>query len=124
MTWHSVDEEWRLKSVLIAVLVIGLASKSAEELCCIMKDIIHKNSVIGLNCTRVPAIKSDNKVSVLLSRDLLTNFVGSVHYIVHTTALAATDVFVDGSLWQLYLNQVSKVTTYFNQHKKVSVLLL
>lgn len=124
MTWHFIDDNWRMKSIPIAMLNTGTASKSAEQLRSIMEEIIRDNSIIGADCIRVHAVTSDNEAAVALSCDLLTNFVGSVRCVVHTIALAVNDVFKDGTPWQLYMEHVNKVTTYFNQHKKATILLM
>lgn len=45
ITWHFVDDNWRLKSVLIGTLNTGEASKSTEQLCYIVGEVM-KNYVI------------------------------------------------------------------------------
>lgn len=124
MTWHLIEDNWRMKSIPVAMLNTGTASKSAEQLHSIMEEIIGDNIIIGADCIRVHAVTSDNEAAVAMSCDLLTNFVGSVRCVVHTIALAVNDVFEDGTPWQLYMDHVNRVTTYFNQHKKATILLL
>ena len=73
MTWHFIDDQWRMKSVPVSLLNTWTASKSAEQLRSIMNEIISDNSVIGSDKIKVHAVTSDNEATVANSYDLLTN---------------------------------------------------
>ena len=123
VTWHFVDNAWRLRSIPIAMLNTGAASKSGEQLRCIVTEVLKESEIVGSETIRMHTVTSDNEPAVKLACDLLTNYVGSVRCVVHSLALCVNDVFKEGRPWQKYLDHVNKVTTYFNFHSKANVLL-
>lgn len=123
VTWHFVDDDWRLRCIPISALNTGTASKSGEQLRCIVNEIMSESEIIGSDAIRIHTVTSDNEASVKLACDLLTNYVGSVRCVVHTLALCVNGVFEAGKPWQNYLNHVNKVTKYFNYHSKAAILL-
>ena len=123
MTWHFIDEAWKLKCLPIAALDTGTACKSSEQLRAIVEEILKESSVVGSDRITVHTITSDNEPSMARAVDLLTNYVGSVRCIVHTLALCVNDVFQPDSPWQKYMDHVNRVTSYFNYHPKAVQLL-
>lgn len=124
ITWKFNDDAWRLKCIPVCMLNTGTASKSGEQVCSIVTEVLKQNLVIGSEKISIHTITSDNEASVALACDLLTNYVGSVRCVVHTLALCVNDVFTDGTTWQTYMDHVNKVTSYFNYHAKSNVLFI
>ena len=123
ITWHFIDDSWRLCSIPITTLNTGTASKSAEQLRSIVDCVLRNSVIIGSEKISIHTITSDNEPSVALGVDLLTNYVGSVRCVVHTLALCVNDVFTDDAPWQRYMDVVNNVTKYFNYHGKAAALL-
>lgn len=123
ITWHFIDDSWRLCSIPITTLNTGTASKSAEQLRSIVDCVLKNSTIIGSDKISIHTITSDNEPSVALGVDLLTNYVGSVRCVVHTLALCVNDVFSDDAPWQRYMDVVNNVTKYFNYHGKAYSLL-
>lgn len=87
MTWHFTDDTCNLHNVPACALNTGTASKSSEQLRCIVQEQLKESMIIGSSKIRVHTITSDNQAAVALAVDLLTNYVGSVRCVVHTIAL-------------------------------------
>lgn len=112
-----------MNCVPIATLNMGMVSKTGQQLRCIIQEILEQNTIVGSDDVRVHTATNDNEASTALAVDLLTNFVGSVRCVVHTLALAVSDVFETGTVWKKHFDHVNKVTTYCNHHQKAAQLL-
>lgn len=123
VTWHFIDEERSLKSVLIVNLKTRTACKYAEKLRCIVDEVLLNRTIIYSDVISIHNVTSDKEAAVALSCDLLTNYVGSVHCIVHRLSLCVNDIFQPGKPWKKYMDHVNKSTSYFNYHSKAMVLL-
>eukprot|EP00171_Calliarthron_tuberculosum_P001466 IDg1466t1 len=91
VTWHYIDGSWKLQTIPVTTLHLGTASKTGEQLRCIVEELLQQSSIIGSDKIRVHTATSDNEASAALAVDLLTNYVGSVRCIVHSMALVMKD---------------------------------
>lgn len=102
----------------------GTASISSEEQPSIIIEIICNNIFIRADCIRIHAIKSNKYAAFTLPRDLLTNFIHSIRFFVHTIALALNNGLKNDAPWLLHMEQDNEVTFYFNHHNLATGLLL
>lgn len=123
VTWHYIDATWKLQCIPVASVNIGDASKSSNQLCAILEDVVKHNMIIGSDNISIHTVTTDNESATALAADLMTNFVGSVRCVVHTIALVVNDVFTADSNWQKYLDIVNETTTFFNHHPKELMFL-
>lgn len=70
--WYFLDDNCLIKSIPAALLNTDTSFKSSEQLLSIVIEIIRDNSVIGADCIRVHAVKSNDEAAVAFSGDLLT----------------------------------------------------
>lgn len=83
-----------------------------------------QNPIVGSEKVSDFYATTDNEPATTLDADLLTNYVGYIHCVLHTIALAINDVFSEGSVWTKYMGQVNIVTSYLNQNSKAAQLIL
>lgn len=61
----------------------------------------------------------DNDAAVCLAVGLLTNLAGLIRCIVWTVALPFNGSLGDDIVWNVYIDHVNIVSSYFQQHQKV-----
>lgn len=123
VTWHIVDENWRLRCIPVATLNTADSSKNGRQMCAIIEKVMKNNLIVGSEKIRVHTATTDNEPATALAVDLFTNYDGSVRCVAHTLALAVNDVFKPSSPWQKYMDTVNSVTSFFNQNQKADMLL-
>lgn len=118
MIWHFIDEKWLLKAFQIGTLNTGKAPKACQVVGLYHARLSYRKSVIDSNRFSIHTVKSDNGAAVALSCEMLSNFVRSVPWIVHSIALLFVEVFEEGRTGSMYMDQVDAVTKYFNRHNR------
>lgn len=93
VTWHFIDNDWRLRCIPIATMNIRDTLKNGNFLCTLIEAVMSNNLILGLDEIRLHIPTTDNEPATAFAVDLITNFVSSVRGIPHTLALSVNDVF-------------------------------
>lgn len=100
-----------------------VAYKSADQLGCVVTDMLKHGMVIRSDDISIHTVKSDNEAALPLACGFLTNIVGSVRCVTYTLVLCVDNVFTESSPWKEYMNNISKETSYFNYHGKENIMI-
>lgn len=112
VTWNFVYEHRHLKSVPVSTLNMGNAEETGELLRHFVDEVLKDREIIGSPKIRIQTISNDNEASKALYWYLMTNYVGSVLFLIHTTLIWVQDVFKKGTPWKAYMDHVDLETSF------------